>query len=105
MVSPRSSERQVGGEPAGSPEANTVGGGLPHPVARLRAERLVEAVAVDGRAVGAELRRRVGVGGDLVQHRLVAQLLAPGLRKAVVEALLAREAVYDRRGLAGQRDL
>src|SRR5712691_1307498 len=76
---------------------------LVHPVARFRAEAVVETVGIDRRPVGAELVRRMAVDGQQLQRTLLARLGAPGLRPAEVEALVAGQAVDHRRRLAAER--
>src|SRR5258706_14927799 len=75
---------------------------LEHAVAGLRAEAVMEGIGVDRRAVRAVLARRMLVDGQQLQRQFVAPLVAPRLRPAEEEALVAGEPVDHRCGLAAQ---
>src|SRR5574343_753666 len=76
-----------------------------HLVTGLHAESFIEARLIDQRAIGTELARRMGIGLDQHDLLLVAYLGTPDLRKAHVEALVARQTVDHRRRFATQRQL
>ena len=73
--------------------------------ALLHGEGFVPFVHVAHRAIGAEFRRRVRIGDDLVAQRLIADQAAPDLAEAEEEALDASVTVDHRRRLAAERDL
>src|SRR4029079_2553596 len=75
------------------------------PVSGFDVERLVEAVDVGGGGIRAQRCREVDAGLQRRAHVLVAFLRAPDLRPAHEQALLAGEAVDDRRLLSFQRQL
>src|SRR5690348_17835637 len=88
-----------------SPDLDTLAGRPIHAVTRLQAERVVKSVDVAGRPIRTELARAVRIGHQALEQFLVAVLAAPHLSPADEEALLAREAVDDRRRLAAERRL
>src|SRR5690606_8993943 len=76
-----------------------------HLVAGLRVERLMELGDVHDDRVRAVFARAVRVGEQALAQFVIAIFAGPSLRPADEEALIAREAVDDRRFLALQRQL
>src|SRR6267154_5352583 len=94
---------KTGGEKSPtSPDLRAVLGLAPHRIAFLDAEGVVERLEVYQRADGAEVPGRVGIDGDLLAQRVLADVGAPHLRPREEEALLGGEAVDELLLLAGQ---
>src|SRR5881628_2264912 len=74
-----------------------------HLVARLDLERAIERIEVRQRAVAAEFVGRVLIRLEIHDQLLGTDLFPPPLRVAQEQALVAREAVDDRRFAAVQR--
>src|SRR6478609_11961766 len=90
--------------PANSPDADSLIGRQVHLVTRLHVEGALEGVVVRDGDVGAVLARRVWIAEKKLADDGLARVLAPRLRVAHEEALVAGEAVDHRRFLPLERD-
>ena len=90
---------------AGSPNLGSVRRLPPHRVAFLDAEHVVEGREVPQGTKGAEIARRMRIGGDLLPQRVLANVGAPDLRPRDEEALYRRQTIDELALLADERTL